>query len=304
MAALLWLPAMFLVLSSACGSSEGAAVLSPTMPAGTPSAAASAQASGTPGGGADSPTALATRPPGTAVGSATRLPASATPARSPTATPRPASGEVVENGPREVRTIALTFDMGGRVDPAVEIIQWLIANGVSATVFMTGEMAANQNTDAGRQVLRLIEANPGRFELGSHGYAHTDYRELTPAEMAAELRRAETAMAPYASQDLRPLFRPPFGGQDAEVVAAVAAAGYTRVVLWDIDTIDWRPESEGGPTSADIVAKVASRAQGGSIVLMHLGGYNTLEALPAMVARLREAGFRFVTVSEMLGLPR
>ena len=74
--------------------------------------------------------------------------------------------------------------------------------------------------------------------------------------------------------------------------------------MWDVDTIDWRPISDGGPTADDIVAKVVSRAEGGSIVLMHDGGgprSETLAALPQVIDTLRARGFGFATVSELLG---
>jgi peptidoglycan/xylan/chitin deacetylase (PgdA/CDA1 family) len=87
---------------------------------------------------------------------------------------------------------------------------------------------------------------------------------------------------------------------DQDVVAAVAAAGYDRTVMWDIDTIDWRPPEDGGPTTAGIVSKVTANAVGGSIILMHLGGYNTFEALPAMVAGLRARGLEPATLAEVL----
>jgi hypothetical protein len=71
--------------------------------------------------------------------------------------------------------------------------------------------------------------------------------------------------------------------------------------MWDIDTIDWRPEDDGGPTAQAIVDKVVERATGGSIVLMHLGGFNTLQALPGIVAGLRAKGLEPVTLGEMFG---
>ena len=70
--------------------------------------------------------------------------------------------------------------------------------------------------------------------------------------------------------------------------------------MWDIDTIDWRPTSDGGPTALEIEAKVLSRVQGGSIVLMHLGGYNTRAALPAIVDGLRAKGLEPVTLTELV----
>ncbi len=80
----------------------------------------------------------------------------------------------------------------------------------------------------------------------------------------------------------------------------VGAAGWSRLVLWDVDTIDWRSTADGGPTADDIVTKVVSKAQGGSIVLMHLGGWHTLEALPGLMAGLGTLGLTPVTLDELL----
>jgi peptidoglycan/xylan/chitin deacetylase (PgdA/CDA1 family) len=192
--------------------------------------------------------------------------------------------------------------MGGRVGDALAIVDWLIDHDVHATVFMTGAMADNPNTDAGRQVLAIVDAHPGLFTLGNHSYTHRDFRSLTSSEIRAELRRTEAAIAPYCSQNLRPFFRPPNGGYDADVLAAVGRAGYRYTVTWDVDTIDWRPikNDPPGPTADQIVAKVLANAQGGSIVLMHLGGYETLEALPRIVDGLRADGYDLVSLDELI----
>ena len=193
--------------------------------------------------------------------------------------------------------------MGGRVGDALAIVDWLVEHDVHATVFMTGAMAANPNTDAGRQVLRIVDDHPALFTLGNHSYTHRDFRTLSAAEIRDELRRTEAAVAPFCSQNLRPFFRPPSGGHDADVLAAVGAAGSRKTILWDIDTIDWRPivNDPPGPTADQIVAKVLGNAQNGSIVLIHLGGFETFEALPRIVAGLESAGYALVTLDEMLG---
>jgi peptidoglycan/xylan/chitin deacetylase (PgdA/CDA1 family) len=197
--------------------------------------------------------------------------------------------------------VALTFDMGGRVGDALAIVDLLLERDVHASIFVTGAMADSVNTDAGREVLGRIEAHPGRLTLGNHSYTHRDFRDLSATEIRDELRGAEAALTRSCSQDPRPFFRPPNGGYDADVLAAVGAAGYRLTVTWDVDTIDWRPvrNDPPGPTADEIVAKVLSRAQGGSIVLMHLGGYHTLEALPRIVDGLRGAGYELVTLDEM-----
>ena len=192
--------------------------------------------------------------------------------------------------------------MGGRVGDAIAIVDWLVDHDVHATIFMTGAMANNSNTDAGRKVLAVVGAHPDLFTLGNHSYSHRDFRDLTASQIRDELRRTEAAIRPYCSQDLRPFFRPPNGGYDADVLSAVGAAGYRYSVTWDIDTIDWRPIANDppGPTADQIVAKVLGRAQGGSIVLMHLGGYETFEALPRVVGGLRSAGFELVHLDQLM----
>ena len=192
--------------------------------------------------------------------------------------------------------------MGGRVGDALAIVDWLLDHDVHATVFMTGAMADNHNTDAGRKVLAMVDAHPGMFTLGNHSYTHRDFRNLTSSQIREELRRTEAAIAPYCSQNLRPFFRPPNGGYDADVLAAVGRAGYRYTVTWDVDTIDWRPikNDPPGPTADQMVAKVLANAQGGSIVLMHLGGYETLDALPRIVDGLRADGYDLVSLDELM----
>jgi peptidoglycan/xylan/chitin deacetylase (PgdA/CDA1 family) len=206
----------------------------------------------------------------------------------------------LDHGSRQSNLVALTFDMGGRVEPALEIVHWLIDNQVPAAIFMTGAMADNPNTDAGREVLRLIDANPGLLGLGNHAYSHTDFRDLTNDQMVSELLTTETSILPHTSVSPRPFFRPPFGGVDARVLNTVGPAGYGYTVMWDVDTIDWLPVADGGPTANQIVQKVVNNAKGGSIVLMHLGGYNTFQALPAIVAGLQARGLAPATIGQLI----
>lgn len=220
-----------------------------------------------------------------------------------TATPLPSGpSQLVRNGPRDTNLVALTFDMGGRVEPAVSIMNFLIENRVRATLFPTGSILETQNTDAGRQVFTLAAQHPDLFDIGNHSYSHPRFTEISDAAIADELARTEAAIVALTGLDPRPWFRPPEGAYSQRVLEQVGKHGYAFTVLWDIDTIDWRPVSEGGPTAADIAAKVLANAQGGSIVLMHFGGYNTLEALPAIVEGLRAAGYELATVAEVLGV--
>jgi peptidoglycan/xylan/chitin deacetylase (PgdA/CDA1 family) len=243
-----------------------------------------------------------TRSPGPASPSPTGAGASSPPSAvpgPPSSSPGVPTGPatVMFNGTRSSKQVALTFDMGGRLDPARDIMGWLVEHEVPATIFPTGKLGSE--AAIGRDVVAAVAAHPGLFDLGNHSWDHPDFRNLTAAQMADQITRAEAAIAGPAGQSTRPWFRPPYGGWNEAVRAAVGGAGWRYLALWDVDTIDWRPVAEGGPTAADISAKVVSKAQGGSIVLMHLGGFNTLEALPAIVDGLRSRGFELVTLDDL-----
>lgn len=159
------------------------------------------------------------------------------PPPSPTPTPGTAS-LVVSHGSPSSTSMALTFDMGGRTEPAVPITTWLSDHGVPAMIFMTG--ASVETTSAGRQVISIVNARPDLFDQGNHSNGHPDLTTLSAAQVADELRRAEAAIDTDASQSPRPLFRPPYGARDSAVLAGAGSAGYRWTVLWDVGTRSWR----------------------------------------------------------------
>ena len=241
----------------------------------------------------------------------------------PTATP-PANGcragnrvaaggqQIIPRVPGAGHAVALTLDMGGRLDPGIDILNLLIANGVCVTIFPTGAMA---QTSGGQAVMALIAAHPELFEIGNHTMHHCDLvkggggsptaapcKGITPdaAFVRKELTDAAAILEALSAQQPVPYWRPPYGLTNQSVRDAAASVGYTKTIMWNIDTIDWKPIIQGGPTAAQIATKVVSGASDGSIVLMHLGGYETLNALKVVIPALRERGFLLTTISDLL----
>jgi peptidoglycan/xylan/chitin deacetylase (PgdA/CDA1 family) len=208
--------------------------------------------------------------------------------------------------------VALTFDMGGRLEPGVDILNFLIDRQVCATLFPTGEMARSPQ---GREIMAIVRAHPELFEIGNHTMHHCDLvrggggSPTTPpcdvgiptaAFIRNQLTDAAAILKQLTGQDPAPYWRPPYGSVNATVIQAAASVGYTKTFMWDIDTIDWKPISDGGPTAQQIATKVITQAEGGSDVLMHLGGYETLDALRIMVPGLRDRGFLLTSLSDLL----
>ena len=206
------------------------------------------------------------------------------------------------------REIALTFDMGGRMTPALDIMERLVIDRVCATIFPTG--AASQTT-TGAGVLAMIKAYPYLFEVANHTQNHCNLRDggggaactaapPSTARIQSELLSAESVILAGTGRTSKPYWRPPYGAVDSRVRTAAAGAGFTKTIMWDIDTIDWRATADGGPTARSMATKVVTNARTGSIVLMHLGGWHTLDALPTMVAQLRAANLQPTTISALL----
>jgi peptidoglycan/xylan/chitin deacetylase (PgdA/CDA1 family) len=207
--------------------------------------------------------------------------------------------------------VALTFDMGGRMDPAADIMNFLVANKVCATIFATGVMS---QTAQGKQVLAIIKAHPELFEIANHTMYHCDLvrggggspttAPCTGSFNADRIRRemtdAEAILSAGTGQNPQPYWRPPYGSVNQAVIDAVASAGYTKTFLWDIDTIDWKPIADGGPSAEQVAAKVIGNSVNGSNVLFHLGGYETLDSLRLIVPGLRDRGFTLTSLSDLL----
>jgi peptidoglycan/xylan/chitin deacetylase (PgdA/CDA1 family) len=224
-----------------------------------------------------------------------------------TSGPKPAitKAGIVRSVPSATGRIALTFDMGGRLEPAMAIVRFLELERICATIFPTGQMAT---TTIGRQVMAEIRAHPELFEVANHTMHHCNLRDggggascpttrPSAAFVARELADANTVIAALAGRPTAPYWRPPYGAIDTTLAGVAGSAGYPLAIMWSTDTIDWRPVADGGPTAAAMAKKVIDGRTPGGIVLMHLGGWNTLDALPAMLDGLLKAGYRPTTVS-------
>ncbi|GAA3876760.1 polysaccharide deacetylase family protein [Streptomyces lacrimifluminis] len=245
---------------------------------------------------------------------------SAVPSRPPTLAPGPTGlTPVFRNGPRTPdKTVALTFDadmtagQGGRAARGERfdhprLIASLRALKVPATVFMTGRWAEEYPVQA-----RSIGRDP-LFEVANHSYSHYAFTEDcyglptiadngsgsgSEARMRADVERAFTAFRAVGVPHAMPYFRFPGGCYDRRALRALSTAGVTAV-QWDVVSGD------AFATDADAVAReVLDGVRPGSVVVMHCtrsAAPATERAVRTIVPALRERGFRFVKVSELIG---
>lgn len=211
------------------------------------------------------------------------------------------------------KLIALTFDLceqpGEIAGYDGTIVDYLREHNIKATFFAGGKWLRSHEERA-----RQIMSDP-LFEIGNHSEAHRNLRLLKGAaleeEVTAPQRAYEAIRTRFAiSQCVREapqtlasvpvrlrLFRFPYGACNAAALDAVAGAGLLAI-QWDVSTGD----PSASQSAKAIAAAMLREVKPGSIVIGHANGrgVHMADALPLALPKLREKGFEFVTVSELL----
>lgn len=204
--------------------------------------------------------------------------------------------QVVKNGSRRKKRIALTFDACSTQEQSKfdeNVIRTLISMKVPATLFLGGKWM-EEHPDETQEL-----ANYPQFELANHTYLHPHLTRESDARVQEEFTRTQDMLYTLTGQRAT-LFRAPYGELDARVARLGAEAGMIAI-QYDLASGDPDPRI----TSKRLMNYVRDQSRNGSIVVMHMNGrgWKTAEALPRIVLGLRKKGYKLVTVSELLGLP-
>lgn len=187
---------------------------------------------------------------------------------------------------RSDNKLAITFDCAWGADDVDSIIAALNEQNCRATFFVLGTWA-EKYPDA---IKKLHEAG---HEIANHSYNHAYYTQLSAEDMLSDMDKCDEAIKNIIGEAPR-LFRAPAGDYNNSVVSTVTGSG-RMCVQWDADSLDYRDLS-----AADMETRIMDKAQSGSIILFHTGTKNTASALGPILTRLRESGFEFCPVGELI----
>ena len=184
------------------------------------------------------------------------------------------------------KKIAVTFNCAWDSEDIPEILSLLEKYEAKATFFILGQWAKD-NPDS---VKMIAEAG---HEIGTHSNTHPDMAKISAEESMAELSRSceyiEKAGGGYPK-----LFRAPSGSYSSELIKTASGMGF-MTIQWDVDSRDWKDKTAG-----EMVESVTKNVRKGSIVLFHSGKRNTLEALPQILEILKNGGYEFVKISDLV----
>ena len=192
---------------------------------------------------------------------------------------------ILEGDPRK-KEIALTFDDGPHPGYTPQLLAVLKRYNVKATFFVVGEQA-EKNPELIRDEIAAGDS------VGNHTYDHVSLVKIPQDYVSTEIKACGEVLDSITDKTPH-LFRPPGGVYDPRIAETAEALGYTTV-LWTDDPGDY-----ASPGTDVILSRTLDKASPGGIILLHDGIQQTIDVLPQIIQTLRNRGYKFVTVDQML----
>jgi peptidoglycan-N-acetylglucosamine deacetylase len=190
---------------------------------------------------------------------------------------------------RGSRLLALTYDDGPHPRNTPALLDVLSRHAVRATFFVVG------NCVAGRSQIARQVAGAGHV-IANHTYDHPRLIFCRPARVRTELSECKRVLTDVVGEHSS-LWRPPYGGRLPHVMRVARSMGL-HAVMWTVNPRDWHAR-----TADELERLVSTRVRGGDVILMHDGGGErlpTVQATDRLIPRLKDEGYEFVTVPEMM----
>jgi len=187
------------------------------------------------------------------------------------------------------KVVALTFDIswGSKIpEPALDVLAK--EKITKATFFLSGPWTIRHP-----QIAKRIQTMG--YEIGNHGNLHKDFSNYPDSWIRDQVNLSEKSILQVTGVKTK-LIRTPNGDFNPRVIQCLNHMGYT-VIQWNTDSLDWK-----NPGTQAIVQRVLTRVEPGDIILMHASDSSKqiVEALPQILQGLRQKGYQFATVSELL----
>lgn len=184
------------------------------------------------------------------------------------------------------KKIAISFDCAWGVDYTDTLLDVMAKNDVRCTFFAVQFWVEKYP----EYVEKIVSAG---HEMGTHSRTHPYMSKLTEAQIRDELTASSAAIERLTGQKVT-LFRPPYGDYNNLLIDTCNSMGLYPI-QWDVDSLDWKNLS-----ATEIAMRIINGAKNGSIILCHNNGLHTAEALPLIFSTLKNRGFTFVPIGELI----
>ena len=185
------------------------------------------------------------------------------------------------------KKVAISFDACWGADKTLEILSMLSQYDIVANYFCVSTWAEKY-----ADKLKTL-SDSGRVEVGTHSATHSHMSKMSVAQIENELTSSSNIIKNITGKPVT-LFRPPYGEYNNTLVDTSFRLGLFPI-QWDVDSLDWKNLSAN-----EMSTRILSRVKKGSIILMHNDGKHTVEALPLIITGLKNKGYTFVFISDLI----
>lgn len=185
------------------------------------------------------------------------------------------------------KKVAISFDACWGADKTLEILSMLTQYDIVANYFCVSTWAEKY-----ADKLKIL-SDSGRVEVGTHSATHSHMSKLSKSQIENELTQSSNIIKNITGKDVT-LFRPPYGEYNNTLINTSFGLGLYPI-QWDVDSLDWKNLSAN-----EMATRILSRVKEGSIILMHNDGKHTVEALPLIITGLKNKGYTFVFISDLI----
>ena len=184
------------------------------------------------------------------------------------------------------KKVAISFDCAWGAEYTDKLLESMQKNDVRCTFFAVQFWIEKYPEYA----QKIVAAG---HEIGTHSRTHPYMSKLSKAQILDELTTSAQAIEKTTGQKVK-LFRPPYGDYNNTLIEACGELGLYPI-QWDVDSLDWKNLS-----AQEIALRIINGVKSGSIILCHNNGLHTAEALPMIFSTLKNRGFTFVPISELI----
>jgi peptidoglycan/xylan/chitin deacetylase (PgdA/CDA1 family) len=199
------------------------------------------------------------------------------------------TAKVVRMGRRDSGAVALTFDDGFNLKACARIADTLRQNGAVGTFFINGNHLKSEPAKW-RGIL-------DGMQVANHTRSHHRLTSEPHPVVIKQIRQNEAIHERVLGRPMLRVLRPPYGSHGDRIGRIAAQLGYERIVLWNVDTNDWKPSMR-----PDAIVRRATGAPPGSIILMHCSRNATARALPRIVRHYQRRGIELAGLKQVLDL--
>jgi len=184
------------------------------------------------------------------------------------------------------KKVAISFDCAWGVDYTDKLLSCMQEENVRCTFFMV-EFWTKKYPEYVKKI------DDYGHEIGTHSATHPYMSKLDKNSIKKELTSSSLAISEITGKSVQ-VFRPPYGDYNDLLIDTAKELGLFTI-QWDVDSLDWKDLS-----ASEITNRVLSRVKSGSIVLFHNQGLHTHQALPNIIKSLKQDGYTFVPIGELI----